>query len=137
MADAVRHCSVSRSQVPHLSAEAGEGGPGYREEVNDMRSRTESYIAMKVGVSNWRWAGVPFYLRTGKRMKARHSEIAIIFKEAPHAIFGQAAGRHQNILVSRLQPNEGMDMLDDQRTRAGRHASFGCATGYEFCRSPG
>ncbi|NNE88185.1 MAG: glucose-6-phosphate dehydrogenase [Silicimonas sp.] len=86
-------------------------GDDFLDQVEDKDSITESFIAMKLAVSNWRWAGVPFYLRTGKKMKARHSEIAIIFKEAPHAIFGQAAGRHQNILVIRLQPNEGMDML--------------------------
>ena len=88
-----------------------EEGDGFLDQVADKSSITESYIAMKLAVSNWRWAGVPFYLRTGKRLKARHSEIAIVFKEAPHAIFGQAAGRHQNVLVIRLQPNEGMDML--------------------------
>ena len=66
---------------------------------------------MKLKVSNWRWAGVPFYLRTGKRLKARSSEIAIIFKDAPHSIFGQAQGRHRNVLTIRLQPNEGMDLL--------------------------
>ena len=84
---------------------------GFLDQVADKNSITESFIAMKLAISNWRWAGVPFYLRTGKRMKARHSEIAIVFKEAPHAIFGQDSGRHQNVLVIRLQPNEGMDML--------------------------
>ena len=65
---------------------------------------------MKLAVSNWRWAGVPFYLRTGKRMKARQSEIAVVFKDAPHSIFGQDLGRHRNILVIRLQPNEGINL---------------------------
>jgi len=83
---------------------------GYREDVGDPRSRTESFIAMRLHVSNWRWAGTPFYLRTGKRLKARSSEIAIVFKDAPHSIFGAEAGQHCNILTIRLQPNEGMEL---------------------------
>ncbi|MEM6386803.1 MAG: glucose-6-phosphate dehydrogenase [Pseudomonadota bacterium] len=86
-------------------------GRGYLEQVGDPDSRTESFIAMKLGISNWRWAGVPFFLRTGKRLKARYSEIAIVFKDAPHSIFGQAQGRHRNVLTIRLQPNEGIDLF--------------------------
>ena len=89
--------------------DAGPEGPSYREEVNDPRSRTESYIAMKVGVSNWRWAGTPFYLRTGKRLKARCSEITVVFKELNHSIFGEQED-HRNVLSIRLQPNEGMTL---------------------------
>ncbi|MEO1240025.1 MAG: glucose-6-phosphate dehydrogenase [Pseudomonadota bacterium] len=84
--------------------------PGYRTEAGDPDSVTESYIAMKLSVSNWRWAGTPFYLRTGKKLKARASEIAVVFKDAPHSIFGQDAGRHRNILTIRLQPNEGIQL---------------------------
>lgn len=83
--------------------------PGYRAQVNDARSRTESYIAMKVGVSNWRWAGTPFYLRTGKRLKARCSEITVVFKALNHSIFG-AQEDHRNVLSIRLQPNEGITL---------------------------
>ena len=82
---------------------------GYREAVGDPRSRTESYIAMKVGISNWRWAGTPFYLRTGKRLKARSSEIVVVFKELNHSIFGEA-DEHRNELSIRLQPNEGITL---------------------------
>ncbi|MEO0391532.1 MAG: glucose-6-phosphate dehydrogenase [Pseudomonadota bacterium] len=89
--------------------EAGEGTPSYREAVEDARSRTESYIALKLGVSNWRWAGTPFYLRTGKRLKARSSEITVVFKERPHSIFEDDIG-HRNILSIRLQPNEGITL---------------------------
>jgi glucose-6-phosphate 1-dehydrogenase len=78
--------------------------------VENPRSTSESFIAMRVGISNWRWAATPFYLRTGKKLKARASEIAVIFKETPHSIFGPEAGRHRNILTIRLQPNEGMDL---------------------------
>ncbi|MBJ3761866.1 glucose-6-phosphate dehydrogenase [Maribius pontilimi] len=84
--------------------------PSYHDDVEDGESRTESFIAMKLHVSNWRWAGTPFYVRTGKRLKARQSEIAVVFKDAPHSIFGEAAGRHRNILTIRLQPNEGMTL---------------------------
>ena len=84
--------------------------PGYREDVEDPKSRTESFIAMRCHISNWRWAGTPFYLRTGKRLKARASEIAVVFKDAPHSIFGAEAGHHRNVLAIRLQPNEGMTL---------------------------
>ncbi len=82
----------------------------YTDDVEDLDSRTESFIAMKLHVSNWRWAGTPFYIRTGKRLRARQSEIAVVFKDAPHSIFGASAGRHRNILTIRLQPNEGMTL---------------------------
>ena len=82
----------------------------YLDDVKDPASKTESFVAMKVHVSNWRWAGTPFYLRTGKRMKARSSEIAVVFKETPHSIFEEDAGRHRNTLSIRLQPNEGIDL---------------------------
>ncbi len=83
---------------------------GYRDHVESPRSRTESYVAMKTHISNWRWAGTPFYLRTGKRLRARTSEIAVVFKETPHSIFGPEAGSHRNALVIRLQPDEGITM---------------------------
>ena len=82
----------------------------YLEAVENPNSKTESFIALKVQVSNWRWAGTPFYLRTGKKLKARCSEIAVVFKETPHSIFGPDAGSHRNALVIRLQPDEGMTM---------------------------
>ncbi len=84
--------------------------PGYAEHVENAASTVESFIALKAHISNWRWAGTPFYLRTGKRLRARNSEIAVVFKEAPHSIFGAEAGRHRNILTIRLQPNEGIDL---------------------------
>ncbi|AUH34051.1 glucose-6-phosphate dehydrogenase [Paracoccus tegillarcae] len=89
------------------------GEPGYLEDAENPQSRTESYIAMKVRVSNWRWQGTPFYLRTGKKLRARTSEIAITFKEPPHSIFedaGAAGEPKANELIIRLQPNEGMDL---------------------------
>ena len=89
---------------------SGDGGPSYRDDVGDPRSRTESFIALKLHLSNWRWAGTPFYLRTGKKLRARTSEIAVIFKDAPHSIFGEETEFHRTVLVIRLQPNEGMTL---------------------------
>ncbi len=90
--------------------EADGDAPSFREDVGDPRSLTESFIALRCHVSNWRWAGTPFYLRTGKKLRRRCSEIAVVFKDAPHAIFGQEAGRHCNILSIKLQPDEGMTL---------------------------
>ncbi len=86
-------------------------GDAYLDHAENRDSRTESYIALKAHISNWRWKGVPFYLRTGKKLRARYSEIAITFKEPPHSIFDDASGWKENVLVIRLQPNEGMNMM--------------------------
>ncbi|MGB7431283.1 MAG: glucose-6-phosphate dehydrogenase [Ahrensia sp.] len=90
---------------------ASNGGPaaGYLEELEGGKSNTETFVAIKAEIGNWRWAGVPFYLRTGKRMSQRVSEITIAFKPVPHSIFDDGAGRMQsNTLVIRLQPDEGV-----------------------------
>jgi len=84
--------------------------PDYRSAVENPHSRTESFIALRTQISNWRWAGTPFYLRTGKRMAARSSEITVVFKDTPHNIFEEDAGRHRNVLSIRLQPNEGITL---------------------------
>jgi glucose-6-phosphate 1-dehydrogenase len=89
---------------------AVDGAPvaGYAEEIG-RESETETFIAVKAHVDNWRWAGVPFYLRTGKRMSARRSEIVVQFKKVAHAVVGDDAGRLDPArLVIRLQPDEGM-----------------------------
>ncbi len=88
----------------------GEGGDDYLLESGNPDSLTESFIAMKLQISNWRWKGTPFYLRTGKRLKSRVSEIAVTFKEPPHSIFGESNLWRENVLVIRLQPDEGMDL---------------------------
>ncbi|MGB5864651.1 MAG: glucose-6-phosphate dehydrogenase [Sulfitobacter sp.] len=87
-----------------------ENNPDYRTAVEHPRSRTESFVALRTQISNWRWAGTPFYLRTGKRMAARASEITVVFKDTPHSIFAEDAGRHRNVLSIRLQPNEGITL---------------------------
>ncbi len=84
----------------------GERVPSYAEELG-WPSETETFVALKAHVDNWRWAGTPFYLRTGKRMGARRSEIVVQFKPVPHAVTAPDAGRlHPNRLVLRLQPDE-------------------------------
>jgi len=83
----------------------------YKEDAGNDDSLTESFIAMKIDIENWRWNGTPFYLRTGKRMRDRLSEIVVRFKEPPHSIFGNDAGSTANELAIRLQPNEGMDLM--------------------------
>ena len=83
--------------------------PGYRDENDSVESNTETFVALKAEVRNWRWAGVPFYLRTGKRMPVRCSEIVIQFRDVPHLIFPPEAGEvAANRLVIRLQPDEGI-----------------------------
>ncbi len=88
------------------------GMASYLEEVENPDSHCESFVALKTCVDNWRWAGVPFYLRTGKRLRARVSEIAVTFKEVPHSIFPLGSGQiDHNVLIIRLQPDEGINLL--------------------------
>lgn len=90
---------------------AGGGGGSYRQDTDNPNSNTESFVALKVRIANWRWAGTPFYLRTGKRLRGRMSEIAVIFKRAPHLIFPASSGDQQdNALIIRLQPDEGITL---------------------------
>ena len=90
---------------------AGEGDePDYLTDVGNPDSRTESFVALKLRIANWRWQGVPFYLRTGKCLRARTSEIAVVFREPPHSIFDTADQQKPNQLVIRLQPNEGINL---------------------------
>ncbi len=85
--------------------------PSYIEDLGKPGSTTETFVAIKAEVDNWRWAGVPFYLRTGKRLPARVSEIVIQFRSIPHSIFATSAGPiAPNRLVLRLQPDEGVKL---------------------------
>jgi glucose-6-phosphate 1-dehydrogenase len=80
----------------------------YLEHVGNPASRTESFVAFRAHIANWRWSGTPFYLRTGKKLSARLSEICVIFKHPPHTIFPQVDALRGNALIIRLQPNEGI-----------------------------
>jgi glucose-6-phosphate 1-dehydrogenase len=90
-----------------------DGGPvpGYLHDVGKHESNTETFVAMKIAVANWRWAGVPFYLRTGKRLPQRFSEIAVGFRRVPHIIFDMPTDSiAANRLVIRVQPDEGIKL---------------------------
>jgi glucose-6-phosphate 1-dehydrogenase len=91
----------------------GHQVPGYRQEADvSPTSTTETYVAVRLRIDNWRWADTPFYLRTGKRLPSRASEIAIQFKNAPHQPFAKTAiqGLTPNVLVMRIQPHEGASL---------------------------
>ncbi|MFA3917518.1 glucose-6-phosphate dehydrogenase [Ruegeria hyattellae] len=103
--DPVEPGDIARGQY-----RADAGGDGYRDHVGNPSSNTESFIAMKVSVANWRWSGTPFYLRTGKRLRARESEIAVVFRDPPHTIFPNVGRLRGNVLVIRLQPDEGITL---------------------------
>lgn len=93
---------------------SGEAVCAYRQEADvEKNSKTETYIAARLFVDNWRWQGVPFYLRTGKRLAKRVTEIAVTFKKVPHLMFA-SAGIEQlpaNVLVLKIQPQEGISLF--------------------------
>jgi glucose-6-phosphate 1-dehydrogenase len=110
--DAVRFATARGQYGPGWVS--GEEVPGYKQEpdVPDS-SRTETFAALKLYVDSWRWADVPFYLRTGKRMPKRSTEIAIQFKRAPHLLFRDivdVSAMEPNVLSLRIQPNEGITL---------------------------
>jgi glucose-6-phosphate 1-dehydrogenase len=90
----------------------GEEAPSYREEPDvSSESKVETFVAMKVTVDNWRWSGVPFYVRAGKRLARRVTEIAVVFREVPHTLFrAPDGGITPNVLALRIQPDEGISL---------------------------
>lgn len=93
-------------------ASKGKAVPGYLDEIDNKTSDTETFVAIKAQIDNWRWANVPFYLRTGKRLPERVSEIIIQFKPVPHNIFSEVVGsKSANRLIIRLQPNESVQQV--------------------------
>ena len=88
----------------------GKSVPGYRQEPGvNSNSRTETYAAVEFRVDNWRWAGVPFYVRAGKRLAKSLTEVAVHFKRTPQALFSRNPGdTHHNVIAMRIQPNEGI-----------------------------
>jgi len=108
----IREDEVSRFAVRGQYGKGMIGGqavPGYRQEdTANPESDTETYVAMRLDVENWRWAGTPFYVRTGKRLPRRVTEIAVQFKQPPHQAFRNVADSLEpNLLVIRIQPDEG------------------------------
>ncbi len=101
---------ISAEDIVRGQYMAGPDAAGYLDDVGNPASRTESFVALKARIANWRWTGTPFYLRTGKKLRARTSEIVVTFKEPPHSIFDDGDTHKANQLVIKLQPNEGMDL---------------------------
>ncbi|HXX67053.1 MAG TPA: glucose-6-phosphate dehydrogenase [Polyangiaceae bacterium] len=109
---------IERSEVPKEVVRGqyvrgvlhGEEVAGYRQEPDvSADSRIETYVAMRVFIDNWRWSSVPFYVRAGKRMARRVTEIAVVFREAPHTLFrARGGGTTPNVLSLRIQPDEGI-----------------------------
>ncbi len=137
-----------RSVVPVTAGEAVLGQyEGYRDEGGvGTGSRTDTYAALRVEIDSWRWAGVPFYLRTGKRLAARSAEVVIVFRPAPHSPFGAAAprpspnrliiaiqpGERVSLQMSGKRPGEGLDIVDvDLRFDAGASHDTDAPEAYE------
>jgi glucose-6-phosphate 1-dehydrogenase len=119
--EAIRRLKPSEARSDSVRGQYGAGKvsgramPAYRASPNvDPHSGTETYVALKLEIDNWRWAGTPFYLRTGKALKARQTQAVIRFKAAPHTLFQAARGAGRstpNSLVLRIQPDEGLTLL--------------------------
>ena len=104
------HANTVRGQYGE-GAIKGETVSGFVDELSNKDSTTETFVALKLEIENWRWSGVPFYLRTGKRLKAKHSEIVVQFQDVPHSIFPeQQFNVSPNLLRIRLQPDEGVQL---------------------------
>ncbi|ONG56379.1 glucose-6-phosphate dehydrogenase [Pseudoroseomonas deserti] len=117
------HLATVRGQYT-AGAIAGQPVPGYRQDLGGEASLTESFVALKLQINSWRWAGVPFYLRTGKRLPRKVSEIIIEFRTPPFSIFPrEAVGMQPNRLLIRLQPEEGMrlEMMTKEPGPGGLH----------------
>lgn len=106
------HCRIVRGQYGPGRSD-GQPVPGYRQEEGvDPDSKTETFVAARLFIDNWRWKDVPFYLRTGKRLARKNTEIVVTFKEIPHSLFG-SVGLDQmppNVLVFQIQPEEGISL---------------------------
>lgn len=107
-ADSVKTHSV-RGQYA-AGAIDGKTVEGYEQELGDENSSTETFVALKLNIDNWRWSNVPFYVRTGKRLKNKHSEIVLQFQDVPHSIFAESYDITPNRLTIRLQPDEGVKL---------------------------
>jgi glucose-6-phosphate 1-dehydrogenase len=97
-------------------------------------STTETYVALKLGIDNWRWAGVPFYLRTGKALSARTTEIAVQFRRAPYSLFRDTPVDRlpRNILTLRIQPDEGLSVSFSAKRPGAEIAIDGVAMDFAY-----
>ncbi len=113
----------------------GQSVPAYRDELKvPHNSTTETYVAAKLMIDNWRWQGVPFYLRSGKRMKRKVSEIAIVFKPVPHSMFPKEMTDQieQNVLVLNVQPEEGMALSIQAKTPGPKHCMSSLSLAFKY-----
>jgi glucose-6-phosphate 1-dehydrogenase len=123
--EAIRHLGPSKAVADSVRGQYragrinGRAVPAYRASPNvDPHSNTETYVALKLEIDNWRWAGTPFYLRTGKALRARQTQAVIRFKGAPQTLFQAVRGPGRstpNSLVLRIQPGEGLTLLLDAK----------------------
>lgn len=111
-----------RAQYTQGSTGGGEVMKGYRDEDKSVSdSKTETYAVLKLAIDNWRWFGVPIYVRTGKRLAKRSTEISIAFKPSPNVLFNVDADQtvEENVIAIRVQPNEGISLLIDAKVPGG------------------
>jgi len=94
----------------------GKSVKSYLEDIEKFSSDTETFVAIRAYIDNWRWAGVPFYLRTGKRLSRKHSQITINFKNVPHNIFPDGKSIVNNKLIINLQPEESIELVQTVKT---------------------
>lgn len=116
LAEEIQQATVRGQYGPGTAA--GKQLPGYRQEEGVAAdSNTETFVALRFFVENWRWAGVPFFLRTGKRLPKRVSEIAIQFRHVPHMLFndGPLSDIEPNVLAMKIQPDEGISLRFDSK----------------------
>ncbi len=113
----------------------GKSVPGYRQERNvNANSVTETYAAVEVYVDNWRWAGVPFYIRTGKRLKRHLSEIRVHLKRTPQALFARTPSQQlePNVIVLRIQPDEGISIAFDAKRPGNQMRTFTVGANFSY-----
>jgi glucose-6-phosphate 1-dehydrogenase len=110
-----------------IGTSGGQPVPAYRDEPGvDPHSNTETFVALRTEIANWRWAGVPFYIRTGKRLAGRDARIVVNFRPTPHAIF-QSSSQTANQLVINLQPKDGLELHLFAQGQHKRKAGVGAA----------
>ncbi|HEX6910629.1 MAG TPA: glucose-6-phosphate dehydrogenase [Longimicrobium sp.] len=136
--DAIATCTV-RGQYAGGRAD-GEAAAGYLEEEKvPAGSRTETFAAVRLTVDNWRWAGVPFYLRTGKRLPAKASEVVIRFRAAPHPVHDLVHGDPPapNALVLHIQPDEGISLFFEAKVPGLRGPLKPVSMDFDYCSAFG
>ncbi|HKP76072.1 MAG TPA: glucose-6-phosphate dehydrogenase [Longimicrobiaceae bacterium] len=137
----IRGEDVAHETVRGQYAASDDGKmPGYRQEPGvDPASRTESFAALRVWIDNWRWADVPFYLRTGKRLPAKVSEVVVSFRPAPHPILDRVEGDRPepNTLVLKIQPQEGISLFFEAKVPGMQGPLKPVSMDFDYCHAFG